>query len=100
MIDIWNPKTADTLNPDDTVFAVWADIEGCGELMFGYGYSTKSEASIKCFWVGTEKTEIVKYTAREFVKLHNDNVRGMNPFFTIGRIDFMKKWRLVINKNK
>lgn len=59
-------------------------------------YTTKSEAG-EHFWFNKNfmylKAEILTMTLSEFFKRHLNEVDGMNPFWDLGRLEFIEKYR-------
>lgn len=102
ILDPWRLASADDFNPDDSVYAVYSeDKEGIfaqlGEQMFGQAYRTEEAAKKHCFWIGRRDSAIVRIVpmpAKDYVRRHKDNLDGMNPFWELGRYEFLIKWAM------
>ena len=96
-VDIWKDTTVDKLEPEDTVYAVTCVhdmITGAKELIFDIGFKTPESAKTFCFWFQEKdlRPKLIKMSAKDFVKMHVEKVPAMNPFFELGRLQFLTKW--------
>lgn len=100
IIDLWHKDEAKYLSPDMQVTTVreFADEWEESGLLFDYAYLNKSTARQRCWWL-SKRPDIAKncrmedMPLRDYMKLHLKECDGMNPFWTLGRIEFFIEFK-------
>lgn len=99
IIDLWHKEEAQHLSPDMQVTSVrqFAEIWKENGLLFDYAYINTPTARRKCWWLAkpdiAKDCRIESMTLGEYMKLHLKECSGMNPFWTLGRIEFFVKFK-------
>ncbi len=94
----WWPECA-TLPKDTTVYTLRVTEDrlmggACDGLLCDTAWTEKEEVKSHHWWKAHDcDVEVLEMSADEYVGLHLQEVRGMNPFWSLGRFDFMCKWK-------
>jgi CubicO group peptidase (beta-lactamase class C family) len=89
IVDVWRKATAEWIKPDTQVWAVRSD-----GLLFDYGYTSEDSMRKNCWWFKDRNDlKVESMPFREFLKQHLLEVQGMNPFYTLGRFEFLSVYR-------
>ena len=104
-IDIWRAdQDMATLVPDMEVFTLrLIDSDagiGLSNILCDVAWSTEAETK-EHFWIKhkvghlpkNSRVEIVRMSLHEYIDAHHREVPAMNPFWAIGRQEFMDRWR-------
>ncbi len=97
-LDIWNGKQGEDkiakMEPDIKVFTLRLHI-GESNILCGYAGTKKADLDDH-FWLEKppegSTAELLSMTIYEYIKASFEEDRGMNPFWTLGRMEFMEKW--------
>lgn len=75
--------------PADSIFA------SCNSQLADCAWTKRKEVfSHHWFEKGKPPPHIIRTTLLEFLKMNYAETTGMNPFWTIGRMEFLEKWCL------
>jgi hypothetical protein len=96
-VDPWKKQTAEWIKPDTEVYyaRLYNDNYTDG-LLHQYAYLSKEALKEYCFWFkesyvdGTPKWG--KTTFSEYLKMHLKECSPMNPFWAIGRMEFLNEY--------
>ena len=99
VIDLWHKDEAKYLSPDMQVTAVRDFTEPYEELglLFDYAYINAPAARRKCWWLSkpsiAKNCKVEAMSLHEYMKLQLKESPGMNPFWTLGRIEFFIEFK-------
>ena|GEM_PF-4973103 len=101
IIDVWHKDSLEFINPDEKCFS--AKSLG-GLLLFDYAYKTIKALKAGCFWFSpdyiSDNPKIVEFdTTDDYIKAHCKEIEGMNPFWSIGRVEFISAYCEKFDKN-
>ena len=99
IIDLWHESEAQFLTPDMDVITVrwYTDQWKESGLLYDHAYINTPCARRNCWWLS--KPDIVKNCKTEsmslgdYIKLHLRECSGMNPFWSLGRTEFLLKFK-------
>lgn len=101
---ILNPfrkDSAHNVEADTVVYTAFLESpEFSTPLLWGAAHTSKEELKEHCFWFGggfakppKGDVQVIELTADEYVKRHLKECEPMNPFYSLGRIEFLLEWR-------
>jgi hypothetical protein len=95
LISIWNPKEEFLINPDTIVYTMIYHSPDAGDLWCDICWTEEQELKTH-FWYGlyNRLNKLSYYNMRfgKYVKIHFQEIHGMNPFWDIGRMEFLTKY--------
>jgi hypothetical protein len=94
LINIWHPKEEYiNISPDTIVHTMRMTDNAIKDLLCDMCWTKKYEMNDH-FWFSKKenKIEYLEMAFKEYVAKHKEEIIGMNPFFTLGRIKFLEKW--------
>lgn len=102
IVDVWQSETADWITPDTKVWAVkMVDLDFPDGTMFHMAFLSENSLRRNCFWfklpITNPGTDLMVRSMpfSKYLELHLKNVKGMNPFWDIGRMEFVTKYNKI-----
>lgn len=98
IVDVWHKETADWITPSTQVWAVRQFYDGgpINGLLFDYSYTSEENMRKGCWWFSKsdirKNLKYQKMPFSEYLKQHLSELSGMNPFWSIGRADFLAEY--------
>lgn len=92
-ISCWRAKQDVTkLDPKIIVYTWILHDDSLGDILCDTAWSTQLE-SHEHFWYGQQmRISPLTLSLEEYIKRHFEEIRGMNPFWDLGRLEFLDKW--------
>ena len=100
VISPWHKTSAEHILPDDEVVAVFLhDPELSSPIRFPYCYRSVASAKCYCWWFnnGGKNLELRSMKFENYLALHVEHCPPMNPFWELGRAEFLLAY---YSKNK
>lgn len=97
IVDVWRKDTAEWITPETVVWAVkMYNSYFPNGLLFDRAFLTEESLQKNCFWFkdkGVDTKLSVSMSFETYLKLHLEECSPMNPFWGIGRVDFLMAYR-------
>ena len=95
-ISIWFPKEVFiSVSPETQVYTMRLTDDMISNLLCDSCWTDKNEVTSHFWNKRPNKKESIKYismTFRKYIEKHVKELSGMNPFWSIGRIEFLDKY--------
>jgi len=95
LIGIWHSKEEYiNLHPDTIIYTMRLTNDWVQNCLCDICWTNKEEV-MKHFWNEYHFKEELKYIImpfRKYIEMHFKEIRGMNPFWDIGRMEFLEKY--------
>jgi len=99
IIDTWHKEEASWITPD---MKVWA-VRLADGLLFDYAYTGKGNAQKYCWWFNDKEfrvgIQLIPMEFKHYLKIQFEEAPGMNPFWALGRLQFMLEMREKYGEN-
>jgi hypothetical protein len=99
LVNPWDREAdIEALPPDLTVFTLRLLDETLGPVLCDQAWTGREEAG-RHFWMRPDldgnprPVEVLAMPLAEYLRLHRREIRGMNLFWSLGRQEFLDRWR-------
>lgn len=100
IINVWSKDNAKLVKENTRIWTVrWYSEEFPDGLLFDRCFLSETSLKKYCWWFNNKHTKndlkIFTMSFDEYLKLHVKEIRGMNPLFDIGRVEFILEYEKI-----